>query len=340
MTRRGRVAAAALGLAAALGGCAPSSPPGTAQQSGDLPTVRVVLPGVTNFTVGVPFYVARDQGLFAKHRVSVIPTITSGGGTNVQAVIGGNADVGVDTGLAAIATAYVHGAQLKVIAACTTGLDANFLSKADSPYRTLADLAGAKVGFTSPGSSSQVAVNAISDALRAAGRAPVQALAVGGAPDQLTAVQTGQIAAGFAPPPTFLDRVDSGQLRLVVTGLAEFTAYKDVVSRAIFADAGFTRGHPDAVKGFLGAWQEAWQWSFTHQDQAIDIFKRGSNAQDTPATLKKAFSSYSPRTQRLTPISGIDRTISDAVRNKVLDKALTSEQLAALVDTGYAVGLR
>jgi NitT/TauT family transport system substrate-binding protein len=341
MTTRRALTGAALGVLIALTGCAAPAPPATTGTASGAPTggqvaVRVVLPGATNFTVGVPYFVAQAKGFFAKHGVTTTPTFTSGGGTNVQAVIGGNADIGVDTGLGAIFAAYANGAKLTIVGACTTGLDTNFLSLGTSSYRTLADLAGTKVGFSSPGSSSAVAVDQINAKLRELGKPQVQPQAIGAPADQLTAVQTGQIAAGFAPPPTFLDRVDSGQLHLVVEGLRDFPAYQNVVSRAIFVDSGFASRSPDAVRGFLAAWVEAWRWAFANQDEAVSLFKKGSNAQDAAPTLKKAFSSYSVESQRIAPISGVDRAMADAVGAKVLKQPLTATQLSSLVDTRYA----
>jgi ABC-type nitrate/sulfonate/bicarbonate transport system substrate-binding protein len=109
-----------------------------------------------------------------------------------------------------------------------------------------------------------------------------------------------------------------------------------VVSRAIFADARYVTDHADRVRAFLAAWQRAWRWAFANPDQAIAIFRRGSDAQDPAATLRKGFSFYSARTQRTAPISGLDRVQSDAVAMGVLPRPLTAGQLRTLVDDRYA----
>ena len=54
--------------------------------------------------------------------------------------------------------ADLHGAGLKILGADTTGMDILFFTKAGSPIKSIYALSGKKVGFSSPGSSSNVAL--------------------------------------------------------------------------------------------------------------------------------------------------------------------------------------
>lgn len=322
----------ALGLAL-VAGCAPP----TAEQgpSGGA-TVRVVLPHPTNFTVGLPYYVARDQGFFQRHGITTSPTFTSGGGSNVQAVIAGSADIGVETGPSAVLSADQHGANLKIIAATTTGLDVLLFSKADGPIKTTRDLSGKQVGYSEPGSSSQVAVDQMNASLRDGGVPPALGQAIGSPPAQLTAVQTGQIAAGWTVPPTFLDQVKAGKLRLLTHGASDYPRYTNVAVRVAFVPAAYLQAHPDQVRGFLAAWHDAWEWSFAHQDEAIALWKRDASLNDPVDNLKQAFPYYSPRTQRLAPLDGFEQDVRDAVASGAIPAPLSTEQIGRIVDTSYA----
>jgi NitT/TauT family transport system substrate-binding protein len=335
MISRQRLMVAA--LAGALLLLAPACAPPTADE-GDTggAVVRLVLPHPTNFTVGLPYYVARDQGFFQKQGITVTPTFTSGGGSNVQAVIAGSADIGVETGPTAVFSADRHGAGLKIIAATTTGLDVLLFSKSDGPVKTLRDLSGQKVGYSEPGSSSNVAIDQVNAILRNDGLPPANGQAIGSPPAQLTAVQTGQIGAGWTAPPSFLDQVNAGKLRLLTHGSADYPEYKNVAVRVAFAHAAYLRDNPNQVRGFLTAWRDAWEWIFGHQDQVVELWKRDAGLNDSLATLKLAFPYYSTATQRVAPLDGMDQDMRDAVASGALDAPLTADQLAETVDTRYA----
>lgn len=330
----GPASAVALGsVAVLLAACAaPTSSSGGSSST----RVRIVLPHPTNFTVGLPYYIARDRGFFKKEHVTTKPTFTSGGGSNVQGVVAGNADMGVETGPGAIFSAVSHGAKLKIIGATTTGLDILFFAKKSSNDTSIDDLSGKKVGFSEAGSSSNVAVDQINAKLRSDGKKPAVGQAIGSPPAQLTAVQTGQIAAGWTEAPTFLDQVKSGKLRIVVDSRKEFPAYHDVAIRVAFASSSFASQHPKQVRGFLAAWHEAWQWIFAHHAQAIKLWKRDAKLKDKPAALDAAFDYFDNRTQRVAPLRGMRQNVTDAVTLGLIKKPLSSKQLSRIVDTKYA----
>src|SRR5262249_3078390 len=150
------------------------------------------------------------------------------------------------------------------------------------------------------GSSSDLGVHAINSTLSSQGLKPVQPQALGGIPQQLAAVKTGQVAAGFSSPPTSLDQVASGQLRVVVKG-ADPGDYREVAIRIDFANSRFIQAHADAVRGFLKAQKQAWTWIFQHHDEAIALWKTKANLTTDDKTLQTVFDYYSPQTQRLTP---------------------------------------
>jgi NitT/TauT family transport system substrate-binding protein len=296
--------------------------------------LNVIVPDPGNFTSGMPIYVAMAQGFFKQENLDITVVPTQGGATNVQAVIAGKGAIGVDTGPVSVIAADLHGANLKILGADTTGMDILFFTKASGPIKSVYDLAGKKVGYSSPGSSSNVAFNQVNAMLKAKKLAPATGVPLGGPPAQLTGVDTGQVAAGFTAAPNLFAQIDSGQLRLL-TSLASYPAYKNVAARVVFASGSYISSHPTQVQGFLTAWTRAWAYAFANHTQAMTDWKQGAKLTEAVSVLATGFSYYTTATQQLYPINGLQRDVSDAVGLGVLKTPLTASQLAADVDTQF-----
>lgn len=325
-------------IAAALGttGCAlePTvSAEGKAPKGTEI--VTFTLPHKGTLTTSLPYAVAQARGYFTQHGVAARPVYTEGGGSTVQTVIAGRIDVGMETGPAAVFSAYEHGAPVKIVAATTTGLDVLFFAKGNGPIRTMRDLSGKKVGFSEVGSSSAVGVDQVNAKLKAMGLKPAVGEPIGSPPDQLTAVQTGQIAAGFTAAPAMFDQIAAGKLR-VVAQPKDFTSYRNVVARVAFVSDTYAGAHAKQLRGFLDAWHEAWQWSFKHPTQALRIYNRAFHSGENMATLRRALDLYHPSQLRLAPITGLRQTAADALRYKLIDKPLSNQDFDKLVDTSDA----
>jgi NitT/TauT family transport system substrate-binding protein len=311
----------------------------TASATGSASTVaseplNVIVPDPGNFTSGMPVYVAIAQGFFKQEHLDVTVVPTQGGATNVQAVIAGKGAIGVDTGPVSVMSADLHGADLKILGADTTGMDILFFTKSSSSVKSIYDLSGKKVGYSSPGSSSEVALDQVNALLKAKGMPPASGVPLGGPPDELTGVDTGQVAAGFTAAPNLFAQINSGQLRLL-TSLATYPSYKDVAVRVIFASGSYISGHPTQVQEFLTAWEEAWAYAFANHTQAMTDWQQGAKLTETPSVLATGFQYYTATTQALYPLDGLQRDITDAVGLGVLKTPLTSSQLSADVDTSY-----
>lgn len=320
-------------LAIALVGCsapaaAPSAPAGLTQ-------INVIVPDSGNFTSGMPVYVAIAEGLFKKQGLSVNVVNTTGGATNVAAVLAGKGAIGVDTGPVSVISADLHGAGLKILAADTTGMDILFFAKSNGSVTSIRDLSGKKVGYSSPGSSSEIALNQVNATLKADGLAPAAGVAVGGPAQQYTAVETGQIAAGFTAAPNLFAQVSNGSIRLL-TSMGSYPAYTDVTVRVIFGAGSFVSAHPKLVTGFLKAWHDAWTYAFGHHQRAMTDWKNGAKLTEPASVLESGFSYYTATTQRLYPVGGLQRDVSDAVGLGVLKSPLSASQLAAYLDTSFA----
>jgi NitT/TauT family transport system substrate-binding protein len=293
------------------------------------------VPDSGNFTSGMPIYVAIAEGFFKKEGIAVTVVNTTGGAANVAAALAGKGTIGVDTGPVSVLNADLHGANLKILAADTTGMDILFFAKKGSGITSIKDLSGKTVGYSSPGSSSEVALDQVNDDLKADGLAPATGEAIGGPPQEYTAVETGQIAAGFTAAPNLFSDVASGNIKLL-TSINSYPSYINVVVRVIFGSSSFIAAHPRQVQGFLTAWRDAWTFAFANHAKAMTDWKNGADLAEPVSVLESGFSYYNVQTQRLLPIDGLNRDVSDAVSMGVLKSPLSTTQVVSYTDTSFA----
>ncbi len=142
------LASAALigGLAAALGGASVAA----AQD-----TVRIALPTKTYFPTIIAETAVR-QKLFEKEGLKAELTVYRGGAEAFEAVAAGAADITLGS-CAIVAAGINKGVKTKAISGSGLGYNGWFLMvKANSPIKSVSELAGKKVGITSAGSASDL----------------------------------------------------------------------------------------------------------------------------------------------------------------------------------------
>lgn len=334
-----------MSVALAATACAPTAPtdPGadptggtTNGASAELEKVVLAVPNATFFTSGLPYHVGVDQGIYEKHGLDVEMTVTSGGAGSVQAVATGSADMSVDSGAPAVIAAYAEGGPVRAVGSSAKGLALVWFADAAGPIKTLEDLSGEKIGFSSNGSSSQLGTFAINEALALKGLPPAEAVAIGGISDQYTAVMTGQIAAGFTEPPSLMHEVDAGELTIVanITELDNYADYQDVVVRMATANAQFLKENPETVRAFTEAHSEAWDWIFANPEEAVDIWIRDADLKEPKETLMTVFDYFTVEDLKMSPMGDVDKVLEVSLETGFIKEPLTDEQVEELV--GFA----
>ncbi len=296
--------------------------------------IIVVVPHRILFTVALPVYVAQEKGFYRDSNIDVDAVFTRGGGENVQAVVSGDAQIGLGTGTLAVISAFVKKAPIRIAAAEITGMDAFWYVQGNTPMRKIEDLAGKKVAYSRPGSSSHMAVMAIADQIKAKGLKPAEPVSLGGIPEVYTAVRTGQADAGWSVAPFQLDRVEKGELRVVVKG-DEIAAMREITPRVHFLNNEFAAKHPDAVRGFFRAQQRALDYMFEHKEETAKIWIRRAEMKYPEAAVLKTWDFYSRAAMALKPIRGLQATIDDGIRNKFLNQPLSQAEISALIDLSF-----
>ncbi len=119
------------------------------------------------------------------------------------------------TGTLGVVSAYVKGAPLRIIAGEMAGVtDIFWYARAASGIRSLKDLPGKSIGYSSGGSSGHIALLSLlsENAIKA------RPVATGGMPGTLTQVMSGQIDVGWSAPPFGLDQAERGEIVIVARG--------------------------------------------------------------------------------------------------------------------------
>jgi len=296
--------------------------------------IVVVVPHRILFTVALPIYVAQEKGFYRENNIDVDAVFTRGGGENVQAVVSGDAQIGLGTGTLAVISAFVKKAPIKIAAAEITGLDAIWYVQSSTPIKRLEDLAGKKIAYSRPGSSTHMGALAIADQVKSKGLKPPEVVSLGGIPEVYTAVRTGQADAGWSVPPFQLDLVDKGDLRVVIKG-DDLASLKEITPRVHFVNNAFAAKNPEAVRGFFRAQQRALDYMFENKADTAKIWIRRAEMKYPESAVLKTWDFYSRAAMALKPIRGIRATIEDGIRNKFLTQPLTQTELDALIDLSF-----
>lgn len=190
-----RAKAAALLMAALL--CALTSACGSGSGSGhaggSLPAVSV---SASDHLGGAPVYVAQERGLWSAEGVDVTLTTQPTGRDALNAVLGGQAQLGVVGDLPAV-TAALGGRELRIVADLSRFDDWRLLTRTDRQITGFAALKGRKVGVPQ-GTNVEYALSRMLDS---AHLTAADVTVVNLAPNQVTpALARGDIDAGVTFP--------------------------------------------------------------------------------------------------------------------------------------------
>jgi NitT/TauT family transport system substrate-binding protein len=265
-------------------------------------------------------------GIFKKHGLVLDIFGTAGGGETLQAVISGSADLTVGIGTAAVLRAYAKGAPVRVIGANFTGAgDLYWYVRADSLLRRLED-SGDKttMAYSASGSSSHNVVLAF---MRELGLKALPT-ATGTQPATLTQVMSGQIDIGWGAPPFGLKELAEGKIRIIANG-NDVPSLRSQTVRVDMVNANTLRDRREAVLRFARAYRETLDWMFSSAE-AVKLYAEEVKVPPELAAMTR--DKFQTRdAMRNDRMSDIDAVMADAVRLKFLDKALSREQLAELI---------
>src|SRR3954469_6891411 len=270
-------------------------------------------------------HLGTKAGIFKKHGLVMELLYTSGSGETLQPVIAGAAEFGLAVGTQGAMAAFAKGAPVRIIGAEATGAADYWYAKTSSPIKTFQDTNGHTIAFSTQGSSTQSIVRAFLDEFKLTAKP----MATGNPAATLTAVMTGQVDVGWASPPFGLKEIDANQIRIVARG-TDSALVRGQTVRVIVANTDGLAKRKDAIGRFMDAYRETIEYMYGSNPQVIKDYAEFVGVPE--ATAKRVRDEFFPKTL-VDPdkISGLDALVKEAVNLKFIDKPLTEQQLAELI---------
>jgi NitT/TauT family transport system substrate-binding protein len=286
-------------------------------------TLKVAVPQKGAWDAGIAELGERG-GIFKKHGLDLDILYVTAGPESIQAMIAGSIDIAVASGVSAALGTYAKGAPIRIISSEITGApDLYWFVPADSPIKTIQDMNGKTVAFSAFGSSSHGSLLALIAQYHLTAK-PTQ---TGNIAATLTQTMTGQVDVGFGAAPFGLDKVESGQTRIIATG-NDVAALKTRAVRVNLTSAATLASKHDAIVRFMQGYKETVDWMYSSPD-ALKIYEDYSGLPDSIA--QRVLKLVPKQALQTDQVMGLDDIMADAVTQKFLAAPLTPDQIKELV---------
>jgi NitT/TauT family transport system substrate-binding protein len=269
--------------------------------------------------------IGQRGGIFKKHGLALDILYTQGSGETQPPVISGSVDIGVAVGVMGVLGAYSKGAPVRIIGAETTGgADLYWYVKADSSIKTLKDVDGKTLAYSTNGSSTHGIVTAFIKQYNLTAK-PV---ATGSPSSTLTQVMSGQVDVGWSAPPFGLDQLDQNQIRVVASG-NDAAVFKGQTVRLLISNTQTLQARKPAIERFMQAYRETIDWMYA-DPAALKVYADwlGIALEKAKRTRDGFFPKDAINPDR---VVGLEAIVADAVDLKYTAVPLTKEQLVELI---------
>ncbi len=288
-------------------------------------TFKVASPNRGSWEGALP-EMGKQAGIFKKHGLDLDIIYTGGGGETMQVVISGAVDVGLSAGLSGALGAFAKGAPIRVIGASSSGArEVFYYVPTKSPLQSMREAHGKSIAYSTTGSSTHIGALRMIDEY---GLKDARITPTGDAASTTTQTMTGQVDIGWSVGPFNLDRIASGQIRMIGQ-LSDSPHMRAQTIRVQIANAQAVAARPDAFRRYLKAYQETLDWMYV-SPEAMKIYM---GIVDFPeASVKRTIAEFITKdTLQIDKVLGVPEAMRDAVQFKFLNEALSAKQLAELI---------
>jgi ABC-type nitrate/sulfonate/bicarbonate transport system substrate-binding protein len=271
-----------------------------------------------------------EAGIFKRAGIEVAITWTKGGAETLQAVITDSADVAIANGILGVIGAVSKGAPVRIVSSEMTGApDIYWYVKAESPIKSMKDMDGKTMGYSRPGSSTNLVALALSEYFKV----KPKLVSTGGIPGTRTQVMSGQIDAGWAVPHFNFDLVNDGKIRIITRG-SDVPSLNEQAVRVNVASVKFLTEHRDVARRFMKAYNDSLEWIYANPDKSIAFYASFNKV--SPQIAKQTFDSFPKAALAPWPVKGLKQNLEAALENKQLAKPMSeSEAPKMLFDFVY-----
>ena len=270
--------------------------------------------------------IGKQAGIFKKHGLDPEILYTSGGGETLQVVISGAVDVGLSAGLAGVFGAFQKGAPVRIVGASSSGSkEVFYYVPAKSPLQSLREAHGKSIAYSTTGSSTHIGALRIIDEY---GLKDARIVPTGDAATTTTQTLTGQVDIGWSVGPFNLDRLASGEIRMVGR-LSDSAHMRAQTIRVQIANATSVAQKTDMFRRYLKAYQETLDWMYV-SPEAVKIYMGIVSFPE--ASIRRTIEEFITKdTLQIDKVLGIPEAMQDAVQFKFINAPLSEQQLRELI---------
>lgn len=233
----------------------------------------------------LPWAVALEKGMFKEAGLDIDGiTAGSGGGTSLRNLLASDLPVG-EVSTSVVLAAAKTGVRLKVIYTASNHVgELAWAAKPDSGIKSIHDLAGKKVAFTNPRSTTEMVVRFALTKENLADK--VQAIPLGGLGPALTALSQGAVAAAPLVDPAMTTHSNDYKILFYAWQYYPQFSWAVGVTTEEFADA-----HPDIVRKIVAVHRKAVEYIYAHHKEAAEVYAKVWNVKqaDAEAILPKYY---------------------------------------------------
>ena len=256
--KRHRKIAVLLGLAVLL--AFPSLAPA------QLKTVRVAT-AHKDTTANLPLFVGIHMKFFEEAGLKIEPSYFRGGGEVIRAVTTRSAEITHNAAPGATLIAISKGEPVKIVAGNTAPPAILWVVPADSPIKSIKDLKGKKVGFSTPGSVTHGIIQLI---LKKEGlEKDVTLVKAGGPGDNWAAVKNKLIDAGWHVGPGVYNLIVKNEARVLIYPAQYVKEYQETI---IMTTDDVINKDPEMIRNYLRARAKAVNFIWDNPEKAIAIW--------------------------------------------------------------------
>jgi NitT/TauT family transport system substrate-binding protein len=261
--------------------------------------VKVHIPGYS--TSSLPFLIADELGFYREEGVRIeITRIQTGSG--VQALVAGAMDVSQIVGPTTLA-AMLGGAPLKVVTVFND--KPTFKLYVKKQFRRFADLKGAKLGSTTPGSTNDRLLKVVLEKNGLDWRKDLSLIYIGLSEVMLKSLQSGAIDGTSLTPPASFVAEDYG-----FHPLFNFINEVGALQGGVAANSVFLSGRREVAQRFIGATVKGLKYFKSDRNGTVKVMTKYMNLNaDTAARVY----------DESVPSFVLDGTISENFQDRVID---------------------
>jgi NitT/TauT family transport system substrate-binding protein len=215
---------------------------------------------------------------------------------------------------------------VRIIGAEATGAADYWFVKTSSPIKTLKDLNGRTIAYSTAGSSTESVVRAF---IKENNLTTAKAVSTGNGAATMTAVMTDQVDVGWASPPFGLKEIEEGKTRLLARA-TDAAIVRGQTIRVVVANTAGLDKRKEVIERYMQAYRDTIDYMYSDNPQVFKDYAEFAGV--TEAMARRVRNEFFPKALVLPDeIKGLDALMTDAVELKFIPAPLTKEQTAELV---------